>query len=421
MRYRALKYVRRHRRALATAAAFGLLLILGTALSLWQARRANQAEKERTSLRQVKWALETALPEIERRLEMDDYNTAFNLVEQARPFIGDNPRFRELATRVVSVISFETTPPGAEVFIREYSDVNPQWAPIGKSPVQGARLPQGVKRWKVGLEGYEIAEGAVLAGQEPIELKVQLEKVGTTAPGMVRIHGEDCRAGLCLLDWNSLPVLKLPDFLMDRYEVTNRRYKQFVEAGGYQNPAYWKHRFIKDGVELSWSAAMRLLVDQTGHPGPAVWKDGSFLRDYEDYPVGGVSWYEAAAYAEWAGKRLPTVYHWSLAAGDTIFNDVGFIVPLSNFGGKSPAPVGTYQGMTCRGIYDMAGNVKEWCFNEAPDGCRVNAGGGWDEAPCTFGGADKYPPFSREATFGFRCLKLLWDEVVWKQAAGSVA
>jgi serine/threonine protein kinase len=411
--YRTMKYLRRHRRVLATAVAFALLLMLGTSLSVWQARRAGQAEK-------VKWALET-VPEIERRLAKDDYATAFKLVEQARPFIGGNPQFQALAARAVSVMSFETAPPGAEVFIREYSDLNPRWEPIGKSPLKGARLPQGVKRWKITLPGYEAAEGALLTGSEPVGLKLQLDKAGTLAPGMVRIHGAECKAGLCLLDWNSLPVLKISDFFMDRYEVTNRRFKEFVDAGGYQKPEYWKHKFVKDGVELTRSAAMKLLVDQTGRPGPATWSGGNFPKGQEDYPVGGVSWYEAAAYADWADKRLPTVYHWSLAAGDTLSKDASFIVPLSNFGGKSPAPVGTYQGMTCRGIYDMAGNVKEWCFNEAPDGCRVNAGGGWDEAPCTFVDADKCTPFSREATFGFRCMKLLSDDGAWKQAAGSVA
>ncbi len=103
-----------------------------------------------------------------------------------------------------------------------------------------------------------------------------------------------------------------------------------------------------------------------------------------------------------------------------MFVDAGFIVPLSNFGGKGPAPVGTYQGMTCRGIYDMAGNVKEWCFNEAPDGWRVIAGGAWNEPQCMFGEADKCAPFCREANFGFRCMKPLSEDGIWQQAAGSV-
>ena len=370
----------------------------------------------------MRWALETALPEIERFLEKDDYTAAFKLVEQARPFVGDNPRFQALSARAVGVISIETTPPGAQVFLRDYSDLNPEWEPIGKSPLNEMKVPRGFKRWKITLPEYEFAEGAVavLTSPKPVELKVKLDKTGTIAPGMVRIQGQEFKADLDWLDSQTLPVLKLSDFLLDRYEVTNRRFREFVDAGGYKKPEYWKHKFVKDGIELSWKAAMKIFVDQTGQPGPATWGNGDFPKGQEDYPVGGVSWYEAAAYAEFAGKRLPTVYHWSLAAGDLSRVDIGFLIPLSNFGGKGPAPVGTHQGMTRHGIYDMAGNVKEWCFNEAPEGYRVIAGGGWNEPQYMFSGADKYPPFFREANFGFRCMKPLSDDGVWKQAAGAV-
>jgi len=418
--YRTAKYVRRHRRVLATVGAFAVLLVSGTTVSVWQARRAGQAEQERASLRKVKWALDTALPEIERLLEKDDYTTAFKLVEEARPFIGDNARFQALSGRGESVISIETTPPGALVFLRDYSDLNPSWEPIGKSPLNQMKVPQGFKRWKIRMPEYESAEGAVLARFKPVELKVKLDKTGTIASGMVRIEGKKFKANLEWLDSQTLQVLNLSDFSFDRYEVTNRRFKEFVEASGYQKAEYWKHKFLKDGIELSWQAAIKLFVDQTGQPGPATWKDGDFPKGQGDYPVGGVSWYEAAAYAEFAGKRLPTVYHWSLAAGDLTHVDVGYIIPLSNFGGKGPAPVGTFQGMTSHGIYDMAGNVKEWCFNEAPQGYRVIAGGGWNEPEYMFINADKYPPFFREANFGFRCMKLLTYDGVWEQAGRSV-
>jgi formylglycine-generating enzyme required for sulfatase activity/dienelactone hydrolase/predicted Ser/Thr protein kinase len=418
--YRTAKYVRRHRRVLATAVAFAVLLILGTTVSMWQARRAGQAEQERGSLRKVKWALETAMPEIERLLDKDDYTPAFELVEQARPFLADNPRFQALSKRAVSVITIETTPPGAQVFIRDYRELNPNWAPIGKSPLNAVKVPRGFKRWKITMPEYEPAEGALLVRSKPVEVKVKLDKTGTIPAEMVRIQGKEFKASLDWLDRQTLPVLNLSDFLLDRYEVANRQFKQFVEAGGYKKPEYWKHKFIKDGIELSWQAAMQLFVDETGQPGPATWKDGAFPKGQEDYPVGGVSWYEAAAYAEFAGKRLPTVYHWSLAAGDWGGVDAGYIIPLSNFGGKGPAPVGTFQGMTSHGIYDLAGNVKEWCFNETPNGYRVIAGGGWNEPQYLYGVAETYPPFFRGADFGFRCMKLLTEDGVWEQAGCSV-
>ncbi len=413
--YRAAKYVRRHRRRLAIAAAFVVLVVLASMLSVWQARRA---ERERASSRNTRWALETALPEIERSLEKDDYATAFKLVQLAQPFVRDNTRFKALSARAVGDVSIETTPPGAHVFIRDYGDVSPAWETMGKSPLYHLKVSQGFNRWKVTLPGYETREGALLPGSQPAELKVTLDKNGTIPPGMVRIEGATkFRPDLNDLDSQHIPELVLPDFLLDRYEVSNQRYQEFVAAGGYQKPQFWKHKFIKNGVELSWEAAMKLFVDQTGRPGPATWKNGDFPPGQEDYPVSGVSWYEAAAYAEFAGKRLPTVYHWRLAAVGT---STKAIIPLSNFGGQGPAPVGTFQGITCRGVYDMAGNVREWCFNEVADGHRVTTGGAWGEPAYMFYYADKSSPLLRTLSSGFRCMQLLADDGTWNQAAQLV-
>ena len=59
---------------------------------------------------------------------------------------------------------------------------------------------------------------------------------------------------------------------------------------------------------------MALFKDSTGRPGPATWVAGEYPAGQDDYPVTGVSWFEAAAYAEFAGKQLPTIYHWLVAA-----------------------------------------------------------------------------------------------------------
>ena len=120
---------------------------------------------------------------------------------------------------------------------------------------------------------------------------------------------------------------------------------------------------------------MALFRDATGRPGPATWELGTYVAGQEDYPVAGVSWYEAAAYARWAGKSLPTLYHWSRAADQRLSGDV---VPASNFSGKSLIRAGASGGITRGGTVDMAGNVKEWCLTAAGEE-RYILGGAWNE------------------------------------------
>jgi len=125
--------------------------------------------------------------------------------------------------------------------------------------------------------------------------------------------------------------------------------------------------------------------------------------------VTSVSWYEAAAYAEFVGKRLPTIYHWNKAAVPPLAFE---IVPLSNFGNQGPVRVGSRPGMSPYGAYDMAGNVKEWCWNEGEEHKRYIMGGAWSEPVYMFIDEDAQAPLTRSATFGFRCMKLATPEGV---------
>jgi hypothetical protein len=171
--------------------------------------------------------------------------------------------------------------------------------------------------------------------------------------------------------YDDLVSVPIQDYWIDRYEVTNRQFKAFMDKGGYRNQRFWTHEFSKDGRKLSWAEGIAMFRDTTGRPGPATWQSGDFLPGQEDYPVAGVSWYEAAAYAEFAGKRLPTIYHWATAASPWASN---LILPVSIFGAKEPVRVGSSQAMSWFGAYDMAGNVKEWCWNEAGAGKRRPVG-----------------------------------------------
>jgi dienelactone hydrolase len=198
---------------------------------------------------------------------------------------------------------------------------------------------------------------------------------------------------------------RLPDAWLDVYEVTNRQYKEFVDQGGYRTPSYWQPPFVRAGRALSFDEAMALFRDSTGRPGPATWEQESYPEGQADLPVSGVSWHEAAAYAAFAGKRLPTYHEWYRAAGQGLFSE---ILGQSNFHGRGPEKAGTNKGMSLWGHYDMAGNVKEWIWNEAagqPGALRYALGGAWNDASYMFGDPDAADPFDRRPVLGIRCAR----------------
>ena len=139
-------------------------------------------------------------------------------------------------------------------------------------------------------------------------------------------------------------------FYIHKYEVTNAQYKNFVDA----NPQWQKNsipRKFHNGEYLK------------------LWKDNTYPPSKENHPVVYVSWYAAMAYAKWAGRRLPTEAEWEKAArgglvgakypwGDVIDDS------MANYGGEfgDTKPVGSYSPNDY-GLYDMTGNVMEWCLD----------------------------------------------------------
>ena len=132
--------------------------------------------------------------------------------------------------------------------------------------------------------------------------------------------------------------------------------------------------------------------------------------------MSGISWYEAAAYAHFAGRSLPTVHHWRLAAQMSIFSQ---ILEWSNFSGKGPARVGEFLGIGPLGTYDMAGNVKEWCLNEVGDR-RYIMGGGWNEPNYQYRSPDARLPFDRSSNIGMRLVTIVDPSAVPKAAYAPV-
>jgi len=346
---------------------------------------------------QTRWAHEEDLPQIEKLTEQGRFIEALHLAERAEAYIPGDPRLQRDIHETARLEDVISDPADADVSINSYTSSDSEWQHVCKTPCK-TLIPFGVLRWRVQKSGFDTVE-RVTPQYGARNLHFKLQPAGTAPAGMVFVQGQNQTLALTGLD--SAPSMALNDYWIDKFEVTNRQFRDFVRAGGYSAPRLWKQDFIKDGHKLSFDEAMKLLVDRTGRPGPATWESGDFPEGKGDLPVTGVSWYEAAAYAEFAGKSLPTVYHWSQAAG---IPSVSAIVPASNFSGKGLATAGTYGGVGPFGSYDMAGNAKEWCLNATGEK-RFILGGAWNEPSYMFTDADAQPPFSRADNFGFRLVK----------------
>ena len=349
----------------------------------------------------VRWVQQVAIPEIGRLIAENRRLAAKTLFQQALSY---EPTSRELVligeAFVTMRVAFHTNPEGASVYISDYraaaGDDAAGWQLLGKTPFETEQLPLwGFYRVRAVKGGFVPQEQSVF-GLDRNRVDVNLHAEGEVPPGMTWVPQGAVTT--------PAPTLTLPGFWIDTYEVSNRQFKSFVDAGGYRNKKYWTHRLIADGRELGWDAAMEEFHDLAGRNGPSGWQLGTYPEGSDDLPVSGVSWYEAAAYAEFAGKSLPTVYEWFAAAG-THQGGGSDIFPMSNFNARGPSAVGSHRGMARYGSYDMAGNVKEWMMNARDESTRYMLGGAWDEAEYMFNFRDAAPPSDRKPTVGFRLVK----------------
>ncbi len=386
-----------------------LLPLLG---ALWYGRSA----RERWARGHARPELEALVDRIQALEEGREAWDAFVLARQIEALLPGEPRLDRLRPKFTREITIHSDPPGALVHAKYYDGSDPVL--IGTTPLTQVSYPRGFTRVQLALDGRPPVDDVIwnfgLIGDT---LSYRLPAPGEAPDQMVLVP-----AGAFELYLPGLDHLKKEPttaFWMDRQEVSQREYKRFVDAGGYADPKYWQEPFVDAGRRPTWNEAMARFVDRTGRPGPAGWEVGSYPEGGALLPVAGVSWYEAAAYARWAGKSLPTIFHWNRVAFTV---GSSRIVPLANLESKGPVPVGRSTSMNRFGVFDLAGNVREWTWNRSDrDQGRFILGGGWNDPDYAFADSYAQPAFDRSATNGFRCIRPLEPEPNLSALQRSVA
>ncbi|MGZ8830935.1 MAG: SUMF1/EgtB/PvdO family nonheme iron enzyme, partial [Thermoanaerobaculia bacterium] len=354
----------------------------------------------------------------EQLFEQRKLPAAYEVAIQAAEILPADDRLIDLMTKITQEVSIKTDPPGATVYLQRFKGPDTRER-AGTTPLKLPRLMRADYLVTVEKQGYapmtrplSIApiwfrdyEGRRMPGT----LQIKMLPSASVPRNMVFVGGGPYR----LQGWYraSDREVNLPDFFIDRCEVSNHDFEEFVRAGGYRRPELWKNQASGLGPRASD------FVDSTGLPGPRNWAGGAPPAGHENDPVTGVTWYEAAAFAEWSGKRLPTAYQWERAGrypgtrGASTSFPWGFVpegvdvTERANFLGKGTVPVDSMPfGMSTWGAHHMAGNVSEWVRNEKPPG-HAARGGSWNDATYAFGQTAAFPPLYSSPTLGFRCVK----------------
>jgi formylglycine-generating enzyme required for sulfatase activity len=356
------------------------------------------------------WAREEAIPKINSLLDAKKRLGAAEVLAAAREVLPEDPQLKQMAEQNSRTVSVHSEPEGAKVEIADYVTPPEPWHVLGVTPLENVRIPKGYFRWRVSKAGVgELVE----APETEAKMDFPLGAARSWPKGMVLAPGGKWAGEAAFIGW--IGPYQLPPYYVDRYEVTNREYQAFVDGGGYAKRQYWTAEFKQDGRTLSWDEAMAQFRDSTGRPGPSTWVAGHYPEGKADYPVSGVSWFEASAYASFAGKSLPVLAQWLDVAPPDL---TSYVVPASNIARTAVAAAGTYQGVGPYGTYDAAGNVSEWVANTVDDGMRFVLGGSWKSPGYQYFSPETVSPFDRSDENGFRCVKNLGP--VPAAAAGPV-
>jgi dienelactone hydrolase len=377
-----------------------IILAFGTTFSL---RSLHQSK--------VHKALQEILPSLQNEKSLvnvsDGYRNwiVYQKAIDLKKILGTHADFQQFWNDITVELTITSEPEGASVYSKPYSKPDTSWTFMGTTPLVENSFPRGVSRIKIEKAGFDVQYDMLYNSygyHDPEEPRHYILYQASQKPeGM--LHAMGFKGGW--IRTGGLPERTAGDFWIDKCEVTNKAYKSFVEAGGYTNSDYWKQPFIEGEDTLSWEMAMERFRDQTGWPGPAQWVLGDHASGKENHPVSGISWYEAAAYAEYAEKEIPTIYHWTYLAE---IHAAPEIAKFGNFNKTGTVEVGSNEGIARYGVLDMAGNVSEWVFNSSGS-MKFIVGGSYLGPRYRYNNRSRISPWTRSELIGFRCMRYLND------------
>ena len=362
------------------------------------------------------WVKASVMPVIQSALEKDDYLAAWKASQKIDAYAPFFSSTKLLDESISTIAKIEVTQSDAAIYWRPYAEQSyTEWEYLGHSPQSEFRLPNGLVELKLEKESYETSHivsanpsprfNNMSFNPAPKIAPVELQPVGSIPPGMVYVSP----GSHIPVAGDGISEVNLRPFYIDKNEVSNKLFKEFIDAGGYEKREFWKNmEIVREGVSLTFEEAKKYMVDSTGLIGPAGWEVGTYLDGQGEMPVTGLTWYEALAYARFRGNILPPMNHWAAAAYPP-FEIVAPIspklIPNSNFANTRLRRTGK-NGLGPYGTYDMVGNAREWVWNIF-GGVGMTMGGAYSDPSYMAAMQNPLPRFDRSLINGFRTARLL--------------
>src|SRR5262249_43319234 len=162
-----------------------------------------------------------AVPEVSRLVDAGNDAAAFPLLYKALQILPQDPTLNRLRREISHSITIRTTPGGASVYVKPYMHPEVPWLFIGQAPLQNFMLPPALFRLRIGKPGFRTVEAA--GGNTGSSVDFMLDAEGSLPAEMIHVPG----GNIAFLG----RTIRLDDYWVDKYEVTNRQFKEFMDKG----------------------------------------------------------------------------------------------------------------------------------------------------------------------------------------------
>lgn len=361
--------------------------------------------------------LNQKLPEIVNAYDNNELDIVFAETKKLLDAGNTNPVIKSYYDKVTMPVSIFSEPKNIEVSFKRIKDSINNWYFLGKTPLNNIRVPNETLEYK-----FKTKESSYTEFVHAYTLSNNLNNF--ILPKQVVLIKDHVMflGGKKALNYpgvDHLPEIKIGPYSMAKFEVTNKDFKEFMDAEGYSRPEYWDFPYNLDGKELTFKETIKTFLDKYGQFGPVDWSYGSYPVGQENFPVTGISWFEARAYAKYKGLSLPNLYQWANAAR---LQSASSFVPNSNFSKNQLVEVGSMDSQNPNLLYDIAGNAREWIINsvEETHSKKGILGGGFKDDPYYFNDYFGQNVLDRSISNGMRLVKNLESYSVINSSPESI-